>query len=243
MGGYCFDTRAIDIASAVSLSITGTIIDSFKTAAISLYALAAGNGATKGNSEGQGVTIDNVIATNGISTYNSNASDPANFDTKDPTDTTINYLVVGSANSRAGNLTYVPCENGTSPYPYVLDNSNSSSTPIAAWRTFRITNSIFGRHFGATNTTALPSWASLGQGGITTKDGSYTPKLTEGDLTAPGIVIRSPNTMRNLVVSNNIFEGLATAFEIPSTSSGHMTDFSFSNNRMIDMRYECVDIE
>ena len=237
VGGYAFDTHGIDIASPVSLSISGTIIDSFKVAAIALSGTVGGTGSNEGQAEGQDVTIDNVTMTNGISTAGNNV------DSKDPTDGSLNYVIIGAAPPRAGNLTFIPGENGTSPYPYTLNNSQSTSVPIPAWRTIRIINSIFGRHFGATNTTALPNWGSLGQGGITTKDGIYTPSLPENALIGSAITIFSPNIIRNMDVENNTFEGLGVALYAPPGSSGHMSDFAFDHNRMIDMRSACLDVE
>ena len=243
VGGYCFDTHGIDIASPVSLSISDTIIDSFKVAAIVLSGSPAATGATEGNSEGQDVTIDNVTMTNGIATYSSNSSDPANFDPKDPTDAGLNYVIIGARSPRPGNLTYTPGENGTSPYPYTLSNSNASAVPVPTWRTIRITNSIFGRHFGATNTTAIPNWGTLGQGGITTKDGIYTPSLNQNDLIGNAITIFSPNVLRNLEIEGDTFEGLSTALSMSNANVGHLSDFAFNRNRMIDMFFSCADIE
>ena len=242
VGGLCFDTLPIDIASPVSLNISGTIIDSFRKAAILLSAATAGSGENEGYSEGQDVTIDDVTMTNGIATQGP-SGDPANFDPKDPHDTNLNYVIISAESPRAGNLTYIPGENGTSPYQYTLNNSTSTSVPVPAWRTIKIVNSTMSRHFGATNTTALPNWGSLGQGGITTSDGIYTPSLTENDLIAPGITVYSPNIVRNLDIENNTFEGLSSAVYLPPGSSGHMSEFAFDRNRMIDTRYHCLDIE
>ena len=241
VGGLCFDTHAVDIASAVSTSISDLVVDSFKGTAFTFSGAMGGDGAGEGNAQGQDISLNHVLATNGLSIQS--------FDPNDASGAGVNYVVLGARSARAGNLNGIPGENDrpdgaiVDPYNEFLNNSNSATTPVAAWRNISITDSTFTRHFPATNTQRFANWEALKQGDIVTRDNSYNPSLSGDAMHGPGVTLLFSSVIKSLVISGNTFAGLNEALLMPSGVTGHISDFVFNDNTIIDMTSSCVDIE
>ena len=253
-GFTCFDSGAIDLAGARNALITSGINDSFHLSAVVLAGdsivtsgpNAGGTGGNEGENSSGVVELSDTLMINGL-----NRAPPL-----DNTPAGLQYVIIGGPEARAGSYAGIPGEPATGsgtktnapngiidPYPELYAvNSNAASTPVAPSMTYLIHGNVFARNFPATDGSEDPrfkTFSSLGQGSIQGVNGTYDKPLPGSQQGAPAILVYSGH-IRNVLVTDNMFSGVSTAFL--SNGAGRLDELTFSHNGIFDALGGCVNL-
>ncbi len=229
-GNSCFDTSAIDVASARYAVISGNTITSPRGNAISVDTAPANtNGTTQGDSSSVGVIVSNnlitdLVARSVVDGYNGNNA----------------YITIDGHSARPGQYAAIPGEtaagvsHGQDPAPEFFANAAASTVAIGESHAFMISHNYLGTNLPSFNgsDSRFKSWTDFGEGPFVSNSGEQNPSTTQSLAFAQGVGIYfEGGAMRDVGIDDNDLEGMKTpiAFSPGTYADIHIDHNTFFN--------------
>jgi parallel beta-helix repeat protein len=218
-----FDTQGIRALGGRHLVVSNNVLDCVKGFGISIYCDAHNGTVT----EGVAAALDVSITGNKIT----NVIDRAGIDSLNVGN---NYILISGAAAQAGTVAAVPGEadSGTgtivSYYDYINGNGSATTVPTPATNGIVISGNVCSRTL-----KGGVAFSTFGRGSIFVRGGWSDPTLTTAQIGQSIGVTISQGYVKNVLISNNVFSGLAGGVSVSSFQ--RVTGLTIRNNIFWDI--------